>query len=39
MYKCWFTHEEFSMGGTLGLWLGAKPNKNWGIDNNPANMK
>jgi len=27
----WFTHEEFAKGGELELWLGSKPNKNWGI--------
>ena len=27
----WFTHETFSKGGILELWLGAEPNKNWGI--------
>lgn len=37
--QCWFTHEEFSKGGLLELWLGAEPNKNWGIENNPANKK
>ena len=29
---CWFTHEEFKKGGTLDLWLGAVPNKAWGVD-------
>ena len=33
------THEEFAKGGTLDLWLGAEPNKNWGIENSPANSK
>lgn len=28
--QCWFTHEEFSKGGILELWMGDKPNKNWG---------
>ncbi|MBT4412064.1 MAG: glycoside hydrolase family 92 protein [Bacteroidetes bacterium] len=28
--QCWFTHEEFSKGGLLELWMGDKPNKNWG---------
>ena len=37
--QCWFTHEEFAKGGTLELWLGAEPNKNWGIENSPANRK
>ena len=34
--QCWFTHEDFAKGGVLELWLGAEPNKNWGIENNPA---
>ena len=29
--KYWFTHEDFSKGGVLELWLGPEPNKNWGI--------
>lgn len=31
----WFTHEAFSKGGLLELWLGDKPNKNWGIKETP----
>lgn len=31
----WFTHEEFAKGGKLELWLGDKPNKNWGTANFP----
>jgi putative alpha-1,2-mannosidase len=31
----WFTHEEFSRGGMLELWLGDKPNKNWGVGQLP----
>ncbi len=31
----WFTHEEFSRGGTLELWLGPEPNKNWGVESLP----
>jgi putative alpha-1,2-mannosidase len=34
--KFWFTHQEFSSGGTLELWLGARPNKAWGITQLPA---
>ncbi|MCP4312392.1 MAG: glycoside hydrolase family 92 protein, partial [Bacteroidetes bacterium] len=34
--QCWFRHEEFSKGGILELWLGAEPNKNWGLINSPA---
>jgi len=29
--RYWLTHEEFSKGGTLELWLGAAPNVNWGV--------
>ncbi len=36
--QCWFAHAAFSKGGVLELWLGAEPNKNWGIENNPANL-
>lgn len=28
--KFWFTHKEFSKGGSLEIWLGEKPNKGWG---------
>lgn len=27
----WFTHEAFSKGGALELWLGSEPNTNWGV--------
>lgn len=27
---CWFKHEDFAKGGTLELWLGPQPNKDWG---------
>ena len=26
----WFTHETYANGGTLELWMGDKPNKEWG---------
>ncbi|UAY51929.1 GH92 family glycosyl hydrolase [Ferruginibacter albus] len=26
----WLTHDTFTKGGTLELWLGDKPNKQWG---------
>lgn len=32
----WFTHDEYSNGGVLELWLGSEPNKSWGICENPA---
>ncbi|MHC4906280.1 MAG: glycoside hydrolase domain-containing protein [Planctomycetota bacterium] len=28
--NCWFYHKDFAKGGLLELWLGPKPNKNWG---------
>jgi len=28
----WFSHEIFSKGGTLELWLGPNPNKGWGVE-------
>ncbi len=31
----WFTHEEYSRGGILELWLGPHPNKNWGVESLP----
>jgi len=35
----WFTHEDFAKGGTLEIWLGKLPNKNWGIANIPPVVK
>ncbi len=31
----WFTHDVFSKGGKLELWLGDKPNENWGTGSLP----
>jgi predicted alpha-1,2-mannosidase len=31
----WFTHETYSKGGTLEIWLGNQPNKSWGIGGLP----
>lgn len=28
----WFSHELFSKGGELEIYLGSEPNKNWGMD-------
>ena len=28
--NCWFYHRDFAEGGLLELWLGPRPNKNWG---------
>lgn len=30
--RFWITHNEFSKGGILELWLGPEPNKNWGTN-------
>jgi len=27
----WFRHKDFAKGGILEIWLGAEPNKNWGV--------
>jgi predicted alpha-1,2-mannosidase len=35
----WFTHEDFAKGGILEIWLGNKPNKNWGTGNLPPVVK
>ena len=32
----WFTHEEYAQGGTLEIWLGPEPNKQWGTSNLPT---
>ena len=32
----WFSHDTFSKGGELELWLGDKPNKSWGAGSLPA---
>ncbi len=28
--RFWFSHDTFTNGGQLNLWMGAKPNKKWG---------
>ncbi|AHM62235.1 alpha-1,2-mannosidase [Flammeovirgaceae bacterium 311] len=33
--KFWFTHEEYARGGTLEIWLGPQPNKQWGTTDLP----
>lgn len=33
--NCWFTHNEFSKGGVLEIWLGPEPNQSWGIKDLP----
>ena len=35
----WFSHEVFANGGTLEIWLGNKPNKNWGTGQLPPFVK
>jgi len=32
----WFYHEQFAKGGELDLWLGEKPNEEWG--SSPSSM-
>lgn len=29
--KTWFTHEDIMAGGTLELFMGNRPNRNWGV--------
>ncbi|NQX40862.1 alpha-1,2-mannosidase, putative [Pedobacter steynii] len=29
--RFWFRHADFAKGGELHIWLGPKPNKQWGI--------
>ena len=29
--KFWFTHEEYAKGGELEIFLGAEPNRSWGL--------
>ena len=33
--NCWFYHQDFAKGGLLELWLGAEPNKDWGVKELP----
>jgi len=33
--RFWFSHDTFSKGGLLEIWLGSKPNKSWGIGEMP----
>jgi predicted alpha-1,2-mannosidase len=35
----WFTHDTFSKGGKLEIWLGPEPNRNWGTVNLPPVVK
>jgi predicted alpha-1,2-mannosidase len=28
--RFWFTHQDYAQGGTLDIWLGSEPNKDWG---------
>lgn len=39
--KTWFTHEDIMNGGTLELFMGNRPNKNWGVgeDANPPSSE
>jgi putative alpha-1,2-mannosidase len=29
--RFWIGHDEYGRGGNLEIWLGAEPNKNWGV--------
>jgi predicted alpha-1,2-mannosidase len=33
--NAWFRHGQFVDGGTLELWMGDTPNKEWGVDDLP----
>jgi predicted alpha-1,2-mannosidase len=33
--NAWFYHDQLADGGTLELWLGPQPNKQWGVDRLP----
>jgi len=33
--NCWFSHADYAKGGVLELWLGPKPNKDWGVEKPP----
>ena len=35
----WFSHTDFAQGGTLEIWLGSQPNKNWGTAAVPVEFK
>lgn len=35
----WFSHAEFAKGGILELWLGDKPNKQWGVSGYPESIQ
>ncbi|RFU87131.1 hypothetical protein DY218_08495 [Streptomyces triticagri] len=33
--KAWFRHDQLADGGTLELWMGDEPNKEWGTEQLP----
>jgi hypothetical protein len=35
--NCWIYHRELAAGKRLELWLGPKPNTNWGVAVSPVN--
>ncbi|MCX6872586.1 MAG: glycoside hydrolase family 92 protein, partial [Verrucomicrobia bacterium] len=35
--NCWIYHRDLAAGKTLELWLGPKPNTNWGVAVSPVN--
>lgn len=37
--RCWFTHEELMLGGTLELEMGLKPDKDWGTMQCPPSFQ
>jgi predicted alpha-1,2-mannosidase len=34
--RFWFSHEAYSQGGILEIWLGPEPNKQWGVESLPV---
>jgi putative alpha-1,2-mannosidase len=36
--NAWFYHDQLADGGTLELWMGPEPNKDWGVDELPPSQ-
>jgi putative alpha-1,2-mannosidase len=36
--RVWISHQEYAQGGLLELWLGPKPNMNWGVKDPPEKL-
>lgn len=34
-HRSWFHHDQLTDGGTLELWLGSEPNRDWGVGDLP----